>query len=88
MANARPTQPGSNGEPAHSPTPWTVDGLLIRDANGSIVASVATHEPVTFEQLRANAAFLVACVNAAAAKVGVRRDGRSADAKWTRRKDG
>jgi hypothetical protein len=33
-------------EPPPSPLPWKVDGLLILAADGTVVASVATHAPV------------------------------------------
>lgn len=45
------------------PRPWRVDGVLILDATGRVVASAASYEPVTVEQLKANAAAIVAAVN-------------------------
>lgn len=50
-------------EPPPSPLPWKVDGLLILAADGTVVASVATHAPVSLRQLKANAERIVAAVN-------------------------
>jgi hypothetical protein len=50
-------------EPPPSPLPWKVDGLLIVAADGTVVASVATHAPVSLRQLKVNAECIVEAVN-------------------------
>jgi hypothetical protein len=50
-------------EPPPSPLPWKVDGLLILAADGTVIASVATHAPVSLRQLKVNAEVIVEAVN-------------------------
>lgn len=64
-------------QPPPSPRPWKVDGLLILAADGTVVASVATHAPVCLRQLKANAEAIVAAVNRNRNRGRAREEGES-----------
>lgn len=49
--------------PAPSPRPWRVEGLHVLDAAGRRVCSVSVYEAKTMDEMKADAAFIVALAN-------------------------
>lgn len=58
---------GLFAKPEHSDTPWREAGYIVRDKHGHVVAAMPTSSSThSLEEIRANAARIVACVNACA----------------------